>query len=133
MNLNNLHFKNIEEQDNFLQNLSAKELKELSKQSTFLFKNEEVVAEDEDLESESMDDLLMNMSVSQLKNLGKRVPSKKRKAYLIAVKSKATGLPETVIQQIEKNKGLASLNDIMIYCQKLKIPYQEFLPELFEV
>ncbi|MEZ4888104.1 MAG: helix-turn-helix transcriptional regulator [Chitinophagales bacterium] len=132
MNYTNLHFQSTEEQDDFLQNLSVKELKNLSKQSKYLFKNEGVEVGNESLGNELMDDSLMNMSLSQLRHLRKNAATSKEDKHLIAVKSKTTGLSKAVIQQIESNKGLASLNDIMTYCQKLNISYKEFLPELFE-
>jgi len=121
MNCNNLHFQSTEEQDDFLQNLSVKELKNLSKQSKPLFKNEGVEVGNDSLGNELVDESLMNMSLSQLRHLRKNATTPKEDKHLIAAKSKTTGLSKAVIQQIESNKGLASLNDIMTYCQKLNI------------
>ncbi len=92
MNFNNLHFQSTEEQDDFLQNLSVKELKNLSEQSKPLFKNEGVEGMSDGLENELMDDSLMNMSLSQLRHLRKNATTPKKDTHLIAVKSKATFL-----------------------------------------
>jgi len=55
----------------------------------------------------------------------------KAKQTPIYEKQKITGLDEITINKIETNKFSATLQDIITYCQKLKIPYTDFIPELY--
>jgi cellulose biosynthesis protein BcsQ len=48
-----------------------------------------------------------------------------------AEKVKITGLSEDTIEKLETRKEKATLEEIIIYCNKLHISFQQFLPELF--
>lgn len=46
-------------------------------------------------------------------------------------KVKLTGLERDIILLIETKKEKATLEQILIYCNTLHIPYKQILPELF--
>lgn len=56
----------------------------------------------------------------------------KAKQTPITEKEKITGLDKVTILKIETNKLSATLQDIITYCQKLQIPFNEFIPELYK-
>jgi len=48
-------------------------------------------------------------------------------------KASITGLPNSLIKRIESNADTVRIGALKIYCEKLKIPYEEVVPELFLV
>jgi len=46
-------------------------------------------------------------------------------------KSKITGLDERIIILIETKKEKATLEQLMIYCKKLHLPFKNIIPEFF--
>ena len=72
-------------------------------------------------------ELIQQLSLTALKNaLGQDITS-----IPLEDKISKTGLAKDVIQQIEKDKGKASLEDIITYCKGLGIRFRDFLPEVF--
>ena len=71
MNTNKLKFKTIEEQDEYIQNLSLDELKKFNENSTFIFKNDGRFPinkeEEEDEELIRQDEIIQNMPLDELK------------------------------------------------------------------
>lgn len=126
--MKNNNFKNIEEEGEFILNLPLKDLKKYATQAEFQMTTlgaEEPPAEYFTKEAE----LVQNMSLKELKNaLGQYIST-----ISIEDKIAKTGLPKDAIQLIEKNKGKASLENIIAYCKGLGIRFEDFLPEVFGV
>lgn len=49
----------------------------------------------------------------------------------IQEKNSITGLPNSLIKRIENNADTVRLGALKTYCEKLKIPYEEVVPEMF--
>ena len=76
-----------------------------------------------------MTDILQSMSVNELKNLSSITINIDELS--IEQKILLTGLDKWKIIRIETQKENATLKEILTYCEKLQIPYQSFIPELF--
>jgi hypothetical protein len=130
-------FDNIEEQDEFIQSLPLKELKKLNEGNQFLFINKgEIEANnDDDIQYlNSMDETIQNMQLNELKEIYyKKQLTSLADEELITEKAKLTGLDKKIILLIETKKEKATLEQIIIYCKKLNIPFQKFVPEFFKV
>lgn len=127
-------FKSKEEMAVFIQNLPLNEFRKIFEEnSIFLFKNDGRYPigkeEEEDEEMIRQAELIQNMSLKELRNL----PTTKIQIDKSSLDEKAaiTGLDKQVITKLEKQKEKATLQDIMIYCRKLGIPFRDFLPELY--
>jgi hypothetical protein len=113
--------------------MSLKELREMSKNSIVIFKNQGDIVpqmeEDETPEEAALSDLIQSMSLKELRAL--------KKTHRLVVtptqeeKIKITGLSAETIERLETRKEKATLEEIMIYCNRLHISFQQFLPELF--
>lgn len=130
-----LNTKSINEQDEYFQFLSLKELKKINKESKFLFQNEGVISPEPEIESvdlSSIDGLIQKMQLDELKKLTETQDTfSQLDEYAITEKARVTGLDRNIILLIETKKEKATLEQIMIYCRKLRIPFQQFIPEFF--
>jgi hypothetical protein len=113
--------------------MSLKELRDRSKNSVVFFENKGDIVpcadEAETPEQAEMSDKIQSMSLKELRALKKThrlvvTPSR-------AEKVKITGLSAETIEKLETRKEKATLEEIMIYCNRLHISFQQFLPELF--
>ena len=119
----------LDKQADILQSMSLKELKSVFSNGKAVsvvveYTEEEKLAFKEDAELTKEEIFLQNMSVKELKELFKSPTP-------IAEKTAKTGLSEKAILRVEKNRKKATLEEIIAYCQGLKISFQDFLPELF--
>ncbi len=126
--MKNKKFKNIEEESDFILDLPLKKLKKYETNAEFIMTTsgvEEPVAEYFTKEAT----LIQQLSLDELKNaLGQNVNS-----IPLEEKLSKTGLTKEIIQLIEKDKGKASLENIIAYCKGLGIRFRDFLPEVFGV
>jgi len=126
-------FQTIDEMTDVLQSMSVNELQEISNNSTFLFENkDELELYDNEIIDHKIDvmtDFLRNMSLKELRNLSTKTLNPDNLS--IEQKILITGLDKWKIIRIETQKENATLKDILTYCDKLKIPYMSFMPELF--
>lgn len=133
MKNNNLQI--IEEQDDYIQSLDIARLREVEKNSRFLFQNDMSLQADknsEDLKYDNTDVYIRNLQLKELKELetNSHLLEKINEADL-RHKAKLTGLERDIILLIETKKEKATLEQILIYCNRLHIPYNQMLPELF--
>lgn len=66
----NLKFNNPDEQDDFVQSLTLKELKKMNNNNEFLFQNKEEITpetESENLDLEAIDDYIQKLQLKELK------------------------------------------------------------------
>lgn len=133
--MKNNNFQTIEEQDDFIQSLDIARLHEVERNSEVLFQNDmslQVDKNSEDLKYDNTDKYIQNLQLKELKELetNSHLLEKINEADL-RHKVKLTGLERDIILLIETKKEKATLEQIMIYCNKLHIPYNQILPELF--
>ena len=119
----------LDKQAETLQNMSLKELKSVfSGSKTYVTASEPAEAErltyKDEMELTEEELMLQSMSLKEVKALFKRPKA-------LAEKTAKTGLSETAIKRIEHNHKKATLEEIIAYCQGLKISFQDFMPELF--
>jgi len=130
-----IKFTNIDEQDDFIQSLSLNELKKMNEKNQILFQNNGEIKPEAELENSNLiafDEYVQKMQLSELKKMFQNKPANKQiDETEISEKSKITGLDKNVILIIETKKEKATLEQIMIYCKKLHIPYQKLIPEIF--
>jgi len=133
MKTNNLNIETIEEFDDYIQSLDINQLKQIEKDSFFLFSNEQfdnnLLEEQDYLE---IDNYIRSLQISELREIEKNseILNKINKST-IKHKSKITGLYERIILLIETKREKATLEQLMIYCNKLHIPFQKIVPEFF--
>lgn len=133
MKTNNLNIESIEEFDDYIQSLDTNQLKQIEKDSIFLFSNQQL---DDNLVDEQdyleIDNYIQSLQISELREIEKNseILNKIFKST-IKHKSKITGLDERIILLIETKKEKATIEQLMIYCNKLHIPYQKIVPEFF--
>jgi len=131
----NMKFKSIDEQDDFIQSLSLKELKKLNKKNQLLFQNNgEIIPEPEEESSDliAFDEYIQRLQLTELKKIFSDKQSVNQlDDVALGEKVKITGLDRNVILIIETKKEKATLEQIMIYCKQLHIPYQQLIPEFF--
>ncbi len=130
-----LNTKVINKQDDYLQSLSLKESKKINAEGEFLFRGEgDFVAEPDikDIDYCTIDELIQNTQLDELKKIFEN-PEYIHQIDELAIASKAriTGLDKNTILLIETKKEKATLEQIMTYCRKLHIPFQQFIPEVF--
>jgi hypothetical protein len=122
-----------EKKSEAIRNMSLKELRAMSKKSVVLFKNKGDIVpcadESETPEQTTLAEKIQNISLNELRSL--------KKTHRLVVtptqeeKIKITGLSAETIEILETRKEKATLEEIMIYCNRLHISFQQFLPELF--
>ncbi len=133
MKINNLDIETIGEFDDYIQSLDINQLKQIETDSIFLFSNEQFennfVDHQDYLE---IDNYIQSLEISELREMEKNseILNDINKSS-IKHKSKITGLDERIILIIETKKEKATLEQLMIYCNKLHIPYQKIVPEFF--
>ena len=82
-----------------------------------------------DANTESLSLRLQEMPLNELRNLQAEKTGIPKAS--LSEKSMITGLSQDTIAIIETRKEKATLEDILSYCTKLNIAFQDFLPELF--
>jgi hypothetical protein len=122
-----------EKQSEAILKMSLKELRMMSKKATVLFENKGDILPCADAgetpEQAAMSDRIQKMPLQELRALKgthRLVVTPSR-----AEKIKITGLSAETIEKLETRKEKATLEEIMIYCNRLNISFQHFLPELF--
>lgn len=124
--MKNKPFKNIEEENDFILDLPLKDLKKYEVNATFQMATEGMEEPAADYLTKEAE-LIQQLSLTALKNaLGEKINS-----IPLEDKISKTGLAKDIIQQIEKDKGKASLENIIAYCKGLGIRFRDFLPEVF--
>ncbi|HFA50492.1 MAG TPA: hypothetical protein ENJ95_15880 [Bacteroidetes bacterium] len=122
------HFKNIEEESDFILQLPLKELKKYAVSADFQMTTMAVKEPSAEYFTKEAA-LVQQLSLKELKNaLGQNIT-----AIPLEDKISKTGLTKDIIQQIEKEKEKASLENIIAYCKGLGIRFKDFLPEVFGV
>ena len=108
-------------------------MRELEKTSKFLFSNELSSKIDNDEQSYlEVDEYIQSLQLSELQEIENNSKLLKRiNQTTIKHKSKITGLDERIIILIETKKEKATIEQLLIYCNKLNIPYQKIVPEFF--
>jgi len=133
--MKNNNLQTIEEQDDYIQSLDIAQLHEVERNSEFLFQNDMSLQADknsEDLKYDNTDAYIQDLQLKELRELEthSHLLEKINEADL-QHKVKLTGLERHVILLIETKKEKATLEQILIYCNTLHIPYKQILPELF--
>ncbi len=129
----NVNIETIDEYDDYIQSLDISQLRELENSSKLLFTNNLATAVDNDEQFYlEMDYYIQSLQLSELREIetNSQLLSKINKTK-IKHKSKLTGLDEKIIILIETKKEKATLEQLMIYCNKLHIPFQNIAPEFF--
>lgn len=122
-----------EKQAEAIQQMPLKQWKNIAENRVFLLENKgefalkEIAEVDEQKEEDAF--LLQKMSLQNLKKL--KTTERILVTPTLVEKANLTGLSEETIEKLETEKGKATLEEIMIYCKCLHIPFREFLPELF--
>ena len=113
-----------------LQNLNVDELNNLKISSKFLFtsnnKNAVILQEDIDV---SNDETIRELRINELKKLSINTSKLSDTEKILIQKSRVTGLEKNIIKLIENKKEKATLEQIIIYCSKLRIPINYFLKD----
>jgi hypothetical protein len=110
-----------------IQKMSLKQWRETIDKPVVLFQNNgEIIAAHEPTdEKEGEAASLQKLSLKALRHLHQQaLPN-------LAEKMMLTGLSKEVIEKLETQKQKATLEEIIIYCSRLHIPFRDFLPELF--
>lgn len=118
-----------------LQSMSVSELKQVEKYSEVVFQNDgeypenDAFTDDYIERMEDFTDVIYNMTLSEIKN----IPASSLIVENLSLDQKVliTGLEKWVIIRLETQKENAALKEIITYCEKLKIPFNRFLPEIF--
>ena len=126
---------NLSEMIDGLQSMSVSELKDIEKNSVFVFQNNGEYPESDSFKDdyiermEDFTDAIYNMTLSEIKN----IPTTPLIVENLSLDQKVmiTGLEKWVIIRLETQKENAALKEIITYCEKLKIPFNRFLPEIF--
>ena len=117
-----------EQQAAQIQAMPLSEWRAVAANHVLLFEQKGEVANDWEEEETTHWEQLQQMPLEELRALkGNAIalsPTLEEKIHL-------TGLTATVIQQLETQKEKATLEQILTYCQRLHIPIQQFVPELF--
>jgi len=120
--------------ENF-QSMSATELKQIEKNSEFIFQNKgeypetDLMLDDFDNKMDTLSDFILNMSLSEIKS----IPTIPINVDELTIEQKVflTGLEKWIIIRLETQKENATLKEIITYCEKLKSPFYKFIPELY--
>jgi len=133
--MKNNNLQTTEDQDDYIQSLDIARLHEAERDSEFLFQNDMLLQDDknsEDLKYDNTDAYIQKLQLKELKELetNSHLLEKINEADL-RHKVKLTGLDKQIILLIETKKEKATLEQILTYCNRLHIPYNQILPELF--
>ncbi len=133
MKTKELEIKTADEFDDYIQSLNINQLQQTEKESMFLFSNEQSENNSAELSDYSdIDDYIQSLQICELREIEKNSELlKKISKSTMKHKSKITGLDERIILIIETKKEKATLEQLMIYCDRLHIPYQKMVPEFF--
>jgi len=130
---NKSNIETIDEFDDYIQSLDISQLREIENSSKFIFSTELSLNIDNDEQRYlEIDDYIQSLQLSELREIESN--SKLLKSInqtTVKHKSKITGLDEKIIILIENKKEKATLEQLLIYCNKLHIPYQKMIPEFF--
>ena len=110
-----------------IQEMPLKQWRKSIDKPDVLFQNrgEIVVIDELTDEKEQEAASLQKLSLKAFRHLHKQaLPNLTEKMVL-------TGLSKEAIEKLETQKEKATLEEIMIYCSRLHIPFKDFLPELF--
>lgn len=133
MDNNKISIENIDESDDYIQSLDIDQLRQLEKNSTFLFTNEPSLFPEDDQFYSEIDDYIQSLQLSELKEIESNSQMiNKISQSTIKHKSRITGLDERIIILIETKHEKATLEQLMTYCKKLNVPYQKIMPEFFQ-
>ncbi|MBI4649422.1 MAG: hypothetical protein HY738_23195 [Bacteroidia bacterium] len=107
----------------------------MNKKNKFLFQNNGEIIPETEIENQNLIDIDEQIQSLQLNEL-KKIFETNKAAYKIdeisiIEKAKITGLDKKIIILIETKKEKATLEQLMVYCSKLHIPYQKIVPEFF--
>lgn len=134
MQNNKINIENIDESDDYIQSLDINQLRQLEKSSTFLFSNEPSDFPEVEQSYLEIDDYIQSLQLSELKEIESNSQMiNKISQSTIKHKSKITGLDERIIILIETKHEKATLEQLLIYCNKLHVPYQKIMPEFFQL
>jgi len=134
MNTKEKNIDMIEEKDSLIQNMLIKDLRNLNNKSTFLFKNdsEGLNSSFDNFDLSSIDEYIQNLQLDELKKIiNNSIFLNNIYDESLQHKVKITGLDRNIILLIENKKEKATLEQLITYCNKLNIPYKQFLSELF--
>lgn len=132
MQNNKINLENIDESDDYIQSLDINQLRQLEKNSNFLFYNDPSDILEDDQFYLEIDNYIQSMQLSELKEIESNSQMiNKISQSTIKHKSKITGLDERIIILIETKHEKATLEQLMTYCKKLHVPYQKIMPEFF--
>lgn len=129
----NLDIETIDEYDDYIQSLNINQLRNLENSGKFLFSCDlsTNIDTDENLYLE-IDQYIQSLQLVELKEIESNSKLLKNiNQTVIKHKSKITGLDEKIIMLIETRKEKATLEQLIIYCNKLHIPFQKIVPEFF--
>jgi hypothetical protein len=118
----------LEKEAAALQQLSVRQLKKVTQKSVFVFENKGNFRADLPDETEEMSCETTQIEQLSLRQLRRLSP---KRSLSLADKVRMTGLSSEAVLRVETQKLKASLEEIMIYCTQLRIPFKAFLPELF--
>jgi hypothetical protein len=113
--------------------MDINQLKQFEKEIKYLFTNElpHILVEEQQSYFE-IDNYIQSLQLKELKEIENNSDLlKKLNQTSIKNKSKITGLDEKIIIIIETKKEKATLEQLMIYCNILHIPFQKIVPEFF--
>jgi hypothetical protein len=118
-----------------LQSMSVSELKQVEKNSEVVFRNDGEYPDSDSFKDEynermeNLTDTIYNLSLSEIKNI--HTTPVIIENLSLDQKVQITGLEKWVIIRLETQKENAALKEIITYCEKLKIPFSRFVPEIF--
>ena len=125
----------IEEQDDYIQSLGIAQLHEVERNSEFLFQNEMSLQTDgnyEDLRYDNTGAYFQSLPLKELRKLETNShPLRKVNEADLQHKAKLKGLERHIILIIKTKKEKTTLEQILTYCNKLHILYNQILPEIF--
>lgn len=115
-----------------IQKMPLKQWRTIAMNGVHLLENKgEIKADKEEIETDKEDisEKIQKLSLKKLRSL----QGKERILVTPTLEDKViiTGLSQEIINKLETQKEKATLEEIMTYCSRLKIPFREFLPELF--
>ena len=126
---------NIDEMIDSFQSMSVLELRQIENDSPIVFQNNgeypvnEFLSDEYSDNMEKLTDAFYNISLAELKN----IPTTSINVENLSLEQKVliTGLENWVIIRLETQKENAALKEIITYCEKLNIPFDRFVPEIF--
>jgi len=125
----------IDEMIENIQSMSVSDLKQIENSSEFIFQNNgeypdsNILNDDIENNMDTLSDFIHTMSLSEIKS----IPTIPINVDELTIEQKIllTGLEKWIIVRLETQKENATLKEIITYCEKLKIPFNRFIPELY--